>query len=149
MKHTLLPVIGSLFLCACHATLPAGERIGQPMEVREIHTLAVVDSTPEDYLEQTLLVEATVTAVCENAGCWMKVEDDGHDAMVRWESGCGGEYTFPKEALGKRVVIQGSYYPKTISEEDARHIESEAAEGVTIPRETYELNASAILVRES
>jgi hypothetical protein len=77
----------------------------------------------------------------------MKVEDDGHDAMVRWESGCGGQYAFPKDAVGKRVVIQGSYYPKTLSEEDALHLESEAPDGVTIPRQTYELNASAVLVR--
>ena len=66
--------------------------------------------------------------------------------MVRWESGCGGKYAFPPGAVGRRVLIQGSFYPKTISEEDAEHLEEEAAEGVVIPREGYEFNASAILV---
>jgi len=65
--------------------------------------------------------------------------------MVRWESGCGGKYTFPSDAIGQRVLIQGSFYGKSISEEDALHLESESG-GKPIPRESYEMNASAVLV---
>jgi len=68
--------------------------------------------------------------------------------MVRWETGCGGKYAFPAEAVGKQVMIQGSFYPKTISPEDAEHLQEEAAEGVVIPTETWEFNASAVVVLE-
>lgn len=139
-------LLSLLLLTACRATLPEGTRIGEPIETRDVVALAVADTNPAAYFERTLLVEATVSAVCQNAGCWMKIEDDGHSAMVRWEEGCGGTYAFPQDAVGKRVILQGSFYPKTISEADAQHIESEAVEGTTIPRETYEINASAILV---
>ena len=85
-------------------------------------------------------------AVCERKGCWMKVQDGDASAMVRWEEGCGGQYAFPAEVVGQSIVIQGSFYPKTMSEEDAAHLQSEAPAGVTIEREGYELNASAILI---
>lgn len=149
MRAILLPaLLSTLLLGACAATpkLPPGQAVGEPIRSGDIVRLASVQADPAAHYERTLLVEATATAVCQKAGCWMKIEDGGEVAMVRWETGCGGKYAFPATAEGRRVVIQGSYYPKTISEEDARHLEEEAGPGVTIPRETHELNASAVLV---
>lgn len=131
------------------AVLPPGTHLGDAMQPRDVVRFAVVDATPPKFFNQTLLVEATVAAVCLKKGCWMKVEDEGRVAMVRWESGCGGKYTFPKDAAGKRILIQGSFYPKTISEADAEHLEEEAGGNVKIPRDTYEFNASAVLVLDA
>lgn len=132
--------------CACRAALPAGETVGEPLEAREIVALSVVDATPARYLEQTLLVRAEVVAVCQRKGCWMKVQDGDASAMVRWEQGCGGKYAFPSDLVGRSVVIQGSFYPQALSEEDAEHLQAEAPPGVVIARDGYELNASAILI---
>lgn len=126
-------------------SLPAGQHIGEPVAAREVLPLATVDAEPAKYLKQTLLVEATIVNVCQKMGCWMQVEDQGHAAMVRWESGCGGQYKFPKEAIGQRVLIQGSFYPKAISAADAQHLESESG-GKPIAREGYEMNASGVIV---
>ena len=49
-----------------------------------------------------------------------------------------GKYAFPESAVGERVLIQGSFYPKVISEEDARHIEEEAGGAMKVEREGYE-----------
>ena len=95
-----------------------------------------------------MLVEATVTAVCKSAGCWMQVEDEGRKAMVRWETGCGGKYAFPADAVGERILIQGSFYPKEISPEDLEHLQGEADEGVTFLAKGYEMNASAVVLTE-
>lgn len=143
----LLPLALALSLVACRASLPAGEAIGEPIESRDVVAFAVVDSTPADYFDRTLLVEATVTAVCERAGCWMQIEDDGRTAMVRWETGCGGRYAFPTSAVGRRVLIQGSFYPKAISPEDAEHIEDESGGRIDVPLEGYEFNASGVLLK--
>jgi hypothetical protein len=145
MKRLLtLSVLTVLF--ACRAQLPAGAPFGEPMAARDVVAFATVDASPTDYFEQTLLVEATVTAVCVNKGCWMQVEDRGSSAMVRWETGCGGKYAFPQSAIGRRVLIQGSFYPKTISPEDAEHLEEEAGGSIEIALEGYEFNASSVLV---
>ncbi|MBM4014857.1 MAG: DUF4920 domain-containing protein [Planctomycetes bacterium] len=141
----LLPLALAASCRSGPAPLPEGQHIGEPIATRAVLPLAVVDAEPAKYFEQTLLVEATITNVCVKKGCWMQVEDQGHTAMVRWESGCGGQYKFPLEAIGQRVLIQGSFYPKEISEADAAHLESESG-GKPIPRQGYEINASGVVV---
>lgn len=126
--------------------IPEGTHIGEPMEPRKPVNFATVDASPSDYFDQTVLVKATVTGVCASKGCWMQVEDEGKTAMVRWEAGCGGKYAFPQDLIGKDVLVQGSFYPKVLSEEDAAHIEEESKEDVTIERDGYEFNASAVLL---
>lgn len=146
-------LLGPLFLglvsCAATERVPPGIVIGQEIVPAEIVPFATVDADPRAYFERTLLVEATVTAVCKKAGCWMQVEDEGRTAMVRWETGCGGQYLFPVEAVGKRVLVQGSFYPKTISAEDAEHIAEESGGDLALEREGYEFNASAVLLLEA
>ena len=147
MRSSRKPLLVLSLLAALTAcTVTQSRRYGEPLEDKPALSYAVVSTAPADYYEQTLHVTANVVAVCQKAGCWMQIEDGGRTAMVRWESGCGGQYTFPADAVGKRVMIQGSFYPKTISPEDAEHLQEEAAEGVVIPTETWEFNASAVVV---
>jgi len=146
-----IPIAALLWLTvasctATNAALPAGLHIGESIESREVLPFGSVRSDPSRHLEQTLLVEATVNAVCQNKGCWMQVGDGEQTAMVRWEAGCGGKYTFPKDAMGERVLIQGSFYPKTISPEDAEHLQEEFGRGLKVPEQTYEFNASAVVM---
>jgi len=143
-----LLLTSGLLLGACQSAppLPAGDPIGEDMNAAQVYSFAEVDAEPEAFFERTLLVEATATAVCASKGCWMQIEDAGSTAMVRWEDGCDGRFAFPQDVAGQRVLIQGSFYPKTISEEDAAHIEVEAGGDVEIEREGYEFNASAIIV---
>ncbi len=146
---TLVLTLSCLLLASCKSSAPAlpqGERVGEEIVSQETILFATAHSNPSAYYDRTLLVEATATAVCQSKGCWIQIEDQGEQAMVRWETGCDGKYAFPKDLAGQRVLIQGSFYPKTISEEDAKHLEEEAGKGLKIERETYELNASAILI---
>jgi len=132
--------------CVVPPRLPEGQAIGEPIVRQDSVRFAVVDADPPAFFDRTVLVEATVTAVCQKAGCWMQVADEGRTALVRWETGCGGKYAFPPGAVGRRVLIQGSFYPKQLSEEDAEHLREEAGGELELPREGYEFNASAILV---
>jgi hypothetical protein len=140
----LLPVV--LAACAAAPQLPVGARIGEPIQTRAVLALHEVSQRPQDHYDQTLLVEARVEAVCQTKGCWMKLRDGASEALVRWEAGCGGQYAFPKDAVGKRVIVQGSYYPKEISPADAEHLREEAGGAVAFPERTHELNASAVLI---
>ena len=148
MRALHLTLLLACAACATTSRAPGvpGEHYGEPLQPREVVAYSVVERAPAEHFEQTLWVEATVTAVCQKAGCWMQVEDGGETAMVRWETGCGGKYAFPRDAAGKRVLIQGSFYPKTISPEDAEHLAEEAGGDVVIPEQTWEFNASAVVV---
>lgn len=148
MRSVTLPLLAALLAASCSPgpPLPAGEQIGEEMVPREALAFAVVDADPERYLNRTLLVEATAAAVCAKKGCWMQVEDDGRTALVRWETGCDGKYAFPEDATGRRILIQGSFYAKQLTEEDAQHMEEEASEELVLERDGYEFNASAVLL---
>ena len=150
MFRTTYSILLALILPAACTTvaadLPPGEHVGESIPSRPIHAFAELDASPTDFFEQTLLVQARVTAVCQSMGCWMQVEDEGHTAMVRWEAGCGGKYAFPEEAVGRAVLIQGSFYPKVMSDADVEHLQAEAGGGVKFEKEGYEFNASAIVI---
>ena len=128
------------------AELPAGLHIGEPMQSQSIVHFAVVDAEPARHFNKTLLVEGRVKAVCQTKGCWMQIEEGEHLAWVRWESGCGGKYAFPKDAAGKRILVQGSFYPKKISAADAEHLKEEAGGDLVVKTDTYEFNASAVRI---
>lgn len=151
MASRFFPLVALIALAACAQPsvappLPAGDQIGRPIEGQEVIPLATIRADPTSYFERTLLVEASVVRVCQSKGCWMEVEDEDHKTMVRWDTGCGGEFAFPQESVGRRILIQGSFYPKVISEEDAEHLEAEAGGEMEVEREGYEINASAVLV---
>jgi hypothetical protein len=145
----LFPVLLLSLLGACASpSLPAGTPIGETMEADSIHRFSVVDATPAEFFNRTVLVEADVVSVCAKAGCWMQIEDEGKTALVRWETGCGGQYKFPMDAIGKRILIQGSFYPKELTEEDRLHMEEEAGTKLDIRADPYEFNASSVMIME-
>lgn len=150
-KKTLLGLAAALLaLAACKSTpnpvLPDGLHIGEAIEPQEILPFAAVEAAPQDHFHRTLLVEADVAAVCQRKGCWMQIEDQGKTALVRWESGCGGQYAFPFDATGKHVLLQGSFYPKEVAPEDVEHLQEEAGGAVEIPRQGWEFNVSGVIL---
>ena len=146
MQPNSLHALALALALTATACRTGGTAIGKPMEERSSVHFALVDAAPQKYFDRTVLVEATVTAVCQNSGCWMQIADQGRTALVRWETGCGGEYAFPKDAAGKRVLIQGTFYRKSLSEEEVEHLKEESGGKVQVPSETYEFNASAVRI---
>lgn len=126
--------------------------IGEAVTAGPPVTLAEIRKDPTQYFDRTLLVEATAAAVCQAKGCWLTLTDgDGEPIWVRWSSGCGGEYSFPKDASGKRMLVQGSLYAKTISDADAEHLagESESLTADEIAGDAFEINATACVILAS
>jgi Domain of unknown function (DUF4920) len=154
MKLQLLAPLTLCLAAACcasapsEAALPTGQLIGQEMEAATIYQFSVVDETPAEFFDRTVLVEAEIKAVCAKAGCWMQVEDDDATSLVRWETGCGGAFKFPMEGIGKRVLIQGSFYAKELGPEERAHMQEEAGTDVEFRPDPYEFNASAVLILE-
>ena len=123
--------------------------VGEALEAKERVTLTQVRATPEKYFEQTIFVEATAVDVCQAKGCWMTVKDGEVEPIwVAWNTGCGGKYAFPKDVAGKRILVQGSFYEKEISEKDAEHLaeESQGLKADEIAGKTYEMNATAVII---
>jgi hypothetical protein len=123
--------------------------IGEPIQEGQPVKLAAVKASPTDYFEKTILVEATASAICQAKGCWMTITDgEGEPIWVRWSSGCGGKYAFPKDAAGQTIIVQGSFYEKEIDEAAAEHLaaENEKIDKDAIIGKTFEMNATGCVL---
>lgn len=93
-----------------------------------------------------------VKEVCQNKGCWMKLDVDGQEAMVRFK-----DYGFfmPKDLAGKNAIVAGKAYIEEMSVEDQRHYaedggatEAEIA-AITTPKNTFVFEAHGVLIPET
>ncbi|WP_318344573.1 DUF4920 domain-containing protein [Flagellimonas baculiformis] len=95
-------------------------------------------------------VMGEVTEVCQAKGCWMKVKLDSEDEVfVRFK-----DYGFfvPKDAAGKKVVMNGAAFLEEMSVEDQKHYaedegasEDELAQ-ITAPKRTLRFEADGVLI---
>lgn len=135
--------------CGCATThAPKGRHIGEPILDLRTKKLADLMANPAPYVDRKVLIEGRIKAVCKKKGCWMQIEDGPHSVLVRWETGCGGRYAFPRDAVGERVIVQGSFYPKELSAKDAEHMREEAGAELDLARKVYEINADAVVLPE-
>lgn len=122
------PAILTLVLLTLATTLFAADVIkrGAPLSDAKPTSLATVLASPETYAKNPVLVEGVIESVCEMKGCWMELTP---------EAGKGGmhvtfkDYGFfvPTDSKGMKARAEGVVTVKTISKEEADHLEGEGA----------------------
>lgn len=92
---------------------------------------------------------ATVVEVCQKKGCWMNLDLNGQEAMVRFK-----DYAFfmPKDIAGREVIVNGKAYVEEMSVEDQRHYAEDAGKpadeiaAITQPKRSLSFEADGVLV---
>lgn len=113
----------------------------------DLKTFAADKSSANGY---TGKVSGTVNSVCQNKGCWMKL-DAGNGETMRVSFKDYGFFV-PKDLAGKSVVIEGVAEVKAISVEDQRHFAEDAGkskeeiEAITQPKEELVFVADGVIV---
>lgn len=96
-------------------------------------------------------VTGTVESVCQNKGCWMKLNStDGSPMRVTFK-----DYGFfvPKDCSGKTAVINGRAYMDTTSVEDLRHFAEDAGKSkeeigkINQPKIELAFEADGVIIR--
>ena len=91
-----------------------------------------------------------IKEVCQSKGCWMKVAlAPDREVFVRFK-----DYGFfvPKDAAGKKVVMNGLAFLEEMSVEDQRHYAEddgatkEEIAQITAPKRTYRFEADGVLI---
>jgi len=91
-----------------------------------------------------------VVAVCQEKGCWMKVEKaNGETMMVKFK-----DYGFfmPKDIVGKEVVLDGDATVKETSVKQLKHYAEDAGKSkeeiskITTPKKELIFTAKGVLV---
>ncbi|MDP9035264.1 MAG: DUF4920 domain-containing protein [Myxococcota bacterium] len=83
---------------ASSGTLVLGERI-----TSDVVPLASIARDPKPYEGQVVATTGTVTAVCQEMGCWMEIRDASSHARVRMH---GHNFFVPKTASGHLARVQ-------------------------------------------
>jgi hypothetical protein len=117
-------------LIAAAATLGAAEtgtKFGKGVDLTQATAIADLAAKPDQFYGKTVRVDGTVTAVCENMGCWMQLEDPASKKSVRIKVD-DGVIVFPLTAKGKKASAQGVIEKVDAAAEAAHHAEMAAKE---------------------
>ena len=108
------------------ATLPAGRDFGAGLTLETTLALRDVVAAPERHAGTPILVQGRLTDLCLKKGCWTVLSDGDAFVRVRFR-----DYGFflPKDALGRRALVEGVAEVRTLSEKEARHYASESQNG--------------------
>jgi len=92
-----------------------------------------------------------VKEVCQNKGCWMKMDMGEEEAMVKFK-----DYGFfmPKDLAGQEVIVEGMAFVEEMSVEEQRHYAEDAGKSadeiaaITEPKRTLSFISSGVLIPE-
>jgi uncharacterized protein DUF4920 len=118
------------------AGAPSSVKLGAPFRGSERVSLSQIAKDVARYANATVTTEGRVTAVCQAMGCWMEIADTNGEAHIRMT---GHSFFVPKNASGRRAVVEGTVLPKP----DDGECEQEALEA-TGKRVKLELDATGI-----
>jgi hypothetical protein len=103
----------------------AGKHFGAPFTEAKVIALEKAMSDVEKLASTPIKIEGEIKDVCQAKGCWLVVTDGERAIRVSFK-----DYGFfvPKDAAGKKVVLEGTVEKKIISEMHAQHIAQESKE---------------------
>ena len=96
-------------------------------------------------------VEGEIVSVCQAKGCWAQVKlPDGQRMRVTFK-----DYAFfvPKDAAGKRIIMEGTALKKTVPVEEQRHYAKDAGAAeaevakINKPEQTLAFEAKGVLIK--
>ncbi|MBV8756533.1 MAG: DUF4920 domain-containing protein [Deltaproteobacteria bacterium] len=92
---------------AAPATATAGQQhLGAPIAAdTPVVALADVVKDPAKFKGKPFVTTGTVTAVCQEMGCWMEIKDDAGVAHVKM---AGEKFYVPKTSAGHKARVSGT-----------------------------------------
>jgi hypothetical protein len=94
---------------------------GDPIDVTQVL------AAPNNYLQQTIKCQGTVSRVCEAAGCWLELRADAGGAGLRVPM-AGHSFFVPQTIVGKRAVVEGTLSTRQLSNAELAHLRGEGLE---------------------
>jgi hypothetical protein len=153
MKHLFLLTLGVLFGLAIYAQEPASARKGVTYGAGTTAEGAIPVDELAKKMEQDKYkgkVTGKVVEVCQEKGCWMKVEQaNGEKLMVKFK-----DYGFfmPKDIVGKEIVLDGEASVKEVSVKQLQHYAKDAGKSeeeikkIKEPKKEVQFVAKGVLV---
>jgi hypothetical protein len=146
--------LNSLFIlfCLISGMLPvSAQSFGEKFEKKNVISMKELETQLKNKTELNVTVTGKVLAVCQEMGCWMKVEKaDGSLMMVKMKDHA---FFLPKNISGRTVVFTGVASIVSTSVEDLKHYaadegKSEAyIQSISKPTTELEFEAAGVIVK--
>jgi hypothetical protein len=82
------------------------DKLGTPITAgAPVVALADVMQNPSAYKGKAFVTTGTVTAVCQQMGCWMEIKDATSEAHIKM---AGEKFFVPKTSAGHQARVQGT-----------------------------------------
>ncbi len=123
---------------------------GEAVPEGEVVSAAALLDAPDTFLDKTLVVEGRVADVCQKAGCWMVIEDQGRTMRVTMKDHA---FSVAKDGAGSSCQVHGLVTRKTIDPDTVAHLESESVNVAAMPEKqttddfVYEIVASGVRLK--
>lgn len=125
-----LTIASLLFLSACAVFRQSKTEYGEykVSDQGAITVAELVQKMEQSRAPLTTTIKAPISAVCQNAGCWIQVaKPDGKPMMIRFKN----HFTIPvSTALGTDASIHGVAYWDTVSVKMLRHFAEDAGKSM-------------------
>jgi len=108
------------------------DRFGQAVTASMV-PLADIAKKPGSFKDKTLATSGTVTAVCQEQGCWLALADQGTSATVRMHA--HAFFVPPKTTKGRKARVQGTI----VAMKDGKECDDMEAQGASL-----ELDATGV-----
>ncbi|MCM3876480.1 MAG: DUF4920 domain-containing protein [Thermoanaerobaculia bacterium] len=117
-------LLGALLLPL--SLLAATGKYGAPLGDSPKVALADLVKNPAAWSGKTVRTDGTVSAVCQEKGCWMLLKSGDQSVRVTFK-----DYGFfvPKNSAGRAALLEGVFNVKTIPEAKAKHYAGETPGG--------------------
>lgn len=125
MTKRLLFVLFAVILTASFIYAEGEENYGKPLTLKEQTKIMKILHHAKDFEGKTVQITGKIVKVCEHAGCWIDVQGDKEDQIIKVKVD-DGVIVFPKDAIGKTVVAEGVVYKvEATDSEEMEHSEAE------------------------
>lgn len=116
--------------------------ISQKEMASTFETIKAGDSIPVKFT-------AKVNEVCQSKGCWMKMDMEGEEAMVKFK-----DYAFfmPKDIADQEIIVEGYAFVEEMSVDEQRHYAEDAGNtaeeiaAITEPKRTLSVLSNGVLI---
>lgn len=118
MLKNMLTLFFVMLIAVSVVSAEGEEKYGKEITLKEKTKVTDILSAPETFNGKTVLVEGEVLAVCQGMGCWIEIagEKENEKIKIKVEDGV---IVFPKDAKGKKALVEGVVAP----------VKAEACEG--------------------
>jgi len=103
------------------STITFGETITLPKSIPIEYAISHLD----EFKNSEILINGTVSKVCEKKGCWMVLKDAKNSIRVTFS---GYKFFVPKNIIGKSVQAQGMLHEEIMDISEARHYAKDAGQ---------------------